>query len=151
MNSMIFSQNYTHDEIAIIAQKLYALKNTCPVYAFIGEVGAGKTTLIATLLQLFGVNDFEGSPTYTYVNIYTVRQNSTMKKLYHFDLYRLRSAQDFAALGFTDYLQESDAKSSWSFIEWPEVIMPIYKPVCVCTLEHIDETMRKITVEQIII
>ena len=85
------------------------------VIAMHGDLGAGKTTLIKGIAH--GAGDISprdvSSPTYTYLNIYTGKQ-----KIFHFDLYRLKTADDFLSLGFDEYFEEGGI----CLIEWPEKI-----------------------------
>ncbi len=91
------------------------------IFAFTGSLGAGKTTLVRSLLQACGVTGVISSPTFTYVNIYT---NNHGQKFYHFDLYRITTVQEFIDAGFDEYLNDQQA---YVFIEWPEVIMPFFE------------------------
>jgi tRNA threonylcarbamoyladenosine biosynthesis protein TsaE len=99
-------------------------------FAFSGSLGSGKTTLIRALLQSLGVVGVIGSPTFNYVNIY---KNNAHQVFHHFDLYRIGSIEEFIYAGFDEYL---DVPNSWSFIEWPEFIMPLIEHN-VCRI-HID-------------
>lgn len=76
-----------------------------------GNLGAGKTTFVKGVASIFGVEEQVQSPTFTYLHIY-----EGLVPIYHFDLYRLKSLEDFLALGFSDYL-ESDGIC---LIEWAE-------------------------------
>jgi len=78
-----------------------------------GEMGGGKTALSQAVLQGLGVSGYITSPTYSIVNEYEVDG----KKLYHFDIYRVESAEELYDIGFDDYL-----KSSIVIIEWPQII-----------------------------
>jgi tRNA threonylcarbamoyladenosine biosynthesis protein TsaE len=76
-------------------------------------MGAGKTTLIRSLLSILTFEEFQGSPTYSLVNQYVSKQNTP---IYHFDLYRLKDQKELFDIGFEDYLTDD----SLLFIEWPE-------------------------------
>ncbi len=125
-------------EMAHVAQKLLALD--ARVWTFTGTLGAGKTTLVQEMLALLGQNGPVQSPTYTYVTTYLLPNN---KVLYHFDLYRLSSYNEFIQAGFDEYLYE---ESSLCFIEWPEIITP-YLPekTAQVTLEYLDDGTRAIS------
>lgn len=124
---------YRESEIDRVVEYLYALFPVCHIFTFQGPLGAGKTTLIRALLRRAGVHDVISSPTFTYVNLYKNAQGNTF---YHFDLYRLRSGDDFLQAGFDEYL---NAPNSWSFIEWPEIIWPALNgPVCCVSLDYAD-------------
>lgn len=128
------------DQLDTMAQQLYELKDHCAVYLFEGPLGAGKTTLIRLLLHKWGIQDPIVSPTFTYVNIYINKKNEI---LYHFDLYRIETLNQFIQLGFDEYLYQ---ENSWSFIEWPELIMPLIKKrACFIRIEYKDEKTRLIT------
>ena len=87
------------------------------VFLFDAPMGAGKTTFIKSLCQFLNVTDTMSSPTYSIVNEYYT--NSKLK-LYHFDLYRLKSSEELFELGFEDYIESGN----YLFIEWPELAMP---------------------------
>lgn len=112
---------YSLDQIDQAVNLLISLFDKCSVFAFHGDLGAGKTTLIKKILKQVGVKELITSPTFTYVSIY---QNAKGQTFYHFDLYRIKTLQEFIDLGFNEYLY---TENSWSFIEWPEVIAPLIK------------------------
>lgn len=127
------------DELPQIAKELWALHDTCQVYTFTGSLGAGKTTLVREILHAAGVQGPVQSPTFTYVNVYKIDN----MRFYHFDLYRLTSAEQFYELGFDEYLY---APNSWAFIEWPSVLGDLIQHhVCHVNLEYVSEHERAIT------
>jgi len=77
-----------------------------------GELGAGKTTLVAALLQALGVREIVRSPTYALIETYTAPAGEAV----HIDLYRLQGAADLAQLGLRDYLNPR----TLLLVEWPE-------------------------------
>nr|WP_321226071.1 tRNA (adenosine(37)-N6)-threonylcarbamoyltransferase complex ATPase subunit type 1 TsaE [uncultured Psychroserpens sp.] len=79
---------------------------------FYGEMGAGKTTLIKSLVKLLGSDDDVSSPTFSIVNDYESKDGS----IHHFDLYRISDEEEALNFGFEDYLNTSH----WVFIEWPQ-------------------------------
>ena len=85
------------------------------VFAFNGQMGAGKTTFIVSLLKAMGVEDIEGSPTYSLVNTY---ETPAFGKIFHFDLYRLNSEEEAYDVG----LEEMLYSGGYCFIEWPDKI-----------------------------
>ena len=84
------------------------------VFAFYGEMGAGKTTFIKAICEELGVEDVITSPTFAIVNEYT----STNGPIYHFDFYRIKKLEEVYDMGFEDYFYSG----ALCFIEWPELI-----------------------------
>lgn len=85
------------------------------VFAFDGEMGAGKTTFVTGLLSAMGIEQPEGSPTYSLVNVY---DSQMFGKVYHFDLYRIEDESEALDIGVEEMLYSN----SVCFIEWPEKI-----------------------------
>lgn len=78
-----------------------------------GNLGAGKTTFTQFLLKKLGSQDEISSPTYSIVNEY----DSPQGKIYHFDLYRLKSTEEAFDFGIEEYLDHAFL----SIIEWPDI------------------------------
>ncbi|MGH8177927.1 MAG: tRNA (adenosine(37)-N6)-threonylcarbamoyltransferase complex ATPase subunit type 1 TsaE [Steroidobacter sp.] len=76
-----------------------------------GELGAGKTTLVAGVLASMGVSGPVRSPTYTLVEPYELPERA----IYHLDLYRLADPREAEALGIRDLLNTAAVL----LIEWP--------------------------------
>jgi tRNA threonylcarbamoyladenosine biosynthesis protein TsaE len=85
------------------------------VFAFYGEMGAGKTTFIKAICEKLGVEDVINSPTFAIVNEY--RSNSG-ELIYHFDFYRIKDEIEAFDFGYEDYF----FSGAICFIEWPEKI-----------------------------
>jgi tRNA threonylcarbamoyladenosine biosynthesis protein TsaE len=77
-----------------------------------GELGAGKTTCVRSLLRAFGVTGLVRSPTYTLVETY----HAAALTCVHVDLYRLQSLNEVDELG----LRDLTGPSSLLLVEWPE-------------------------------
>ncbi len=87
------------------------------VFAFNGQMGAGKTTFIKSLCEAMGTADIVNSPTFAIVNVYDVEQ-PYKGEVYHFDCYRLKDIREAIDFGAEDYLYSGN----YCFIEWPEMI-----------------------------
>ena len=101
---------------------LEILQTTEPhrVFAFDGQMGAGKTTFIKTLCEAMGTEDIVNSPTFAIVNVYDVEQ-PYKGEVYHFDCYRLKDIREAMDFGAEEYLYSGN----YCFIEWPELIEPL--------------------------
>ena len=109
------------------------------VIAFRGDLGAGKTAFTRGLARGLGITDPVTSPTYTIVNEYL----SGRIPLFHFDMYRLRSADELFDIGWDDYLERGGICA----VEWSENVADALEDPFVVTIEKVDETTRKITFE----
>ena len=78
-----------------------------------GNLGSGKTTFSQFLLKELGSSDEISSPTYSIVNEYDTPKG----KVFHFDLYRLKSVEEAYDFGIEEYLDNGYL----SIIEWPEI------------------------------
>lgn len=78
-----------------------------------GNLGAGKTTFTQFLLKNLGSEDEVSSPTYAIVNEY----HSPKGKIFHFDLYRMKSVAEVFDIGMDEYLDDAFL----CIIEWPEI------------------------------
>ena len=90
------------------------------VFAFWGQMGAGKTTFIKKLCEEMGTADVVNSPTFAIVNVYDVEQ-PYRGEVYHFDCYRLKDIREAMDFGAEEYLYSGN----YCFIEWPEMIEPL--------------------------
>ena len=105
------------------------------VIAYRGDLGAGKTAFTRGL----GVGDPVTSPTYTIVNEYL----GGRMPLFHFDMYRLHSADDLWDIGWEDYLERGGICA----VEWSENVADALEDPIVITIEKLGEDTRRITLE----
>ncbi len=108
------------EDLPRAAKEFAALMDDRTVYAFSGEMGAGKTTFIGALCKELGVeDDFAGTPTFSIINEY--RSDTTAELIYHFDLYRIESIDEAFDIGVEDYFDSG----ALCLLEWPERIADI--------------------------
>lgn len=117
----------TLDAIDSVAAQFVDLMGDYTVFAFNGEMGAGKTTFINALSRALGVDeDPTSSPSFAIINEY--RSSTTAELIYHFDLYRLENLEEAFDIGVEDYLDSG----ALCFLEWPERIADILPDDTVC-------------------
>ena len=80
-----------------------------------GNLGAGKTTLVRSILRELGITGTIKSPTFTLVEPYQIE----LLSIYHFDLYRFANEHEWYDLGFDEYF----TNNSLCFIEWADKAM----------------------------
>lgn len=122
----------TLDALPKAAADFAAAMGSHRVFAFEGEMGAGKTTFIKALCQRLGVAEVVTSPTFAIVNEYT---SSVLPcPIFHFDCYRLRSLAEAYDIGCEDYFY-----TGLCLIEWPEVVASILPEDTVYVRLCVDE------------
>lgn len=82
-----------------------------------GDLGAGKTEFIKGVCEYFNVGEIVTSPTFTIINQYNGQKEDKDISIYHIDLYRIKTKQEFDEIGFADCIYSSD---SIKLIEWAE-------------------------------
>ena len=103
--------DYYLDTIDDISKRI--IENvTSKIILVYGDMGAGKTTLIKSIVKNLGSKDDVSSPTFSIVNEYETINDL----IYHFDLYRLADPEELEYLGIRDYFDGE----SLCLIEWPE-------------------------------
>jgi len=110
---MKFSINTLAEWNDVVNEIIPELKH--PILLLKGNLGAGKTTFTQVLLKALGSRDEVSSPTYSIVNEYDTPKG----KIFHFDLYRLKSVDEAYDFGIEEYLDNAYL----SIIEWPEIYM----------------------------
>jgi len=106
------------DTIHKTAQQFIEQIGNQTVFAFNGKMGAGKTTFIKAICDVFGVQESVNSPTFSIVNEYETANGNI---IYHFDCYRINKIQEALDLGAEEYLYSGNL----CFIEWAENIAPL--------------------------
>ncbi len=101
-------------ETEAVGASLAAKLEPGSVIAFTGDLGAGKTAFTRGLAKGLGIEERVTSPTFTIVNEY----EGGRLPLFHFDMYRLGSADELFDIGWEDYL----ARGGVCAVEWSENI-----------------------------
>ena len=109
------------------------------LFAFYGQMGAGKTTLIKAICQQLGVTEEANSPTFAIVNEYESQKGA----IYHFDFYRINRPEEALDFGLFDYFDSGNI----CLMEWPECIEPLLPDDTIkIQISVIDDNTRKITI-----
>ena len=94
------------------AKKILDFAGDIKLFTFVGELGAGKTTLIQHICKILGIKDVVSSPTFSIIHQYHGKES-----VYHIDFYRINKPSELADLGIEEILDSGDK----CFIEWPEI------------------------------
>ena len=109
------------------------------VVAMYGELGAGKTAFVRGMARGMGLDCRVNSPTFTIVNEYLGERT-----LLHFDMYRLKSADELWDIGWDDYLE----RGAVCAVEWSENVADAFSgdEIIVC-IDKLGESARRVTIE----
>jgi tRNA threonylcarbamoyladenosine biosynthesis protein TsaE len=135
------TKRYTLEEVPTLATELLDQFGADRVFALEGDLGAGKTTLVAEMCRQLGVETPTSSPTFSIVNEY----DGEHRTIYHLDAYRLKDIYEALDAGLEEIFAEEDHTI---FVEWPAVIQPILPPdVVYLRLSHAPDAgaYRKLT------
>ncbi len=127
------------EETETLGAALAAKLGPGTVIAYRGDLGAGKTAFTRGLARGLGCKELVTSPTYTIVNEYL----GGRLPLFHFDMYRLRSADDLWDIGWEDYLDRGGICA----VEWSENVAEAMEDAISVTIEKLGEDTRRITIE----
>ncbi|MBQ7940866.1 MAG: tRNA (adenosine(37)-N6)-threonylcarbamoyltransferase complex ATPase subunit type 1 TsaE [Muribaculaceae bacterium] len=130
------------DKIREAAHAFVSEMGDYTVFAFNGEMGAGKTTFIKAVCEELGVEDITNSPSFAIINEY--RSETTAELIYHFDCYRLENETEAEEIGVEDYFYSG----ALCFIEWPERVADLLPDDTVdVDVEELEDGSRKVTLK----
>lgn len=108
-----------------------------------GDLGAGKTTFVKDVVSALGCDDLVTSPTFTLLNTYNAKF-----PVYHFDMYRLSSAEEAMNVGFEEYF-DKNTLDGVCFVEWPENVEGLINDVdYVIEIEKNGDLRRTVTIKE---
>jgi len=117
MKDIVF-QNIKLEDLPQTAREIIDSFPDERVFAFFGDLGAGKTTLIKALCKELGVTEDVTSPTFAIVNEYVA---GGIELIYHFDFYRIKKTEEVLDIGYEEYIYSG----YYCFLEWADKIQEL--------------------------
>ncbi|MBW6459865.1 MAG: tRNA (adenosine(37)-N6)-threonylcarbamoyltransferase complex ATPase subunit type 1 TsaE [Bacteroidales bacterium] len=142
MDQIVF-QNACLQDLHAISRQILQLFPDDRVFAFYGNLGAGKTTLIKAFCEILAVADEVTSPSFAIVNEYRCE---TDELVYHFDFYRIKKIEEVLDIGYEEYLF-----SGWyCFLEWADKVEELLPGsyVFISLLKNESDEGRKILAQR---
>ena len=130
---------HSPEETETVGEALGKVLPAGTVIAYRGDLGAGKTAFTRGLARGLDISARVTSPTYTIVNEYL----GGRLPLFHFDMYRLSSADDLFDIGWEDYLQRGGVCA----VEWSENVQEALENAVTVRIEKRSDETREITIE----
>jgi len=129
---------FTIEQIHETTKALWNEGRLHKVWAFNGNMGAGKTTFIHTLCEVLQVTGAVSSPTFAIINEYA---SPVAGAIYHMDWYRLKDEDEAIQAGVEDCLYSGNL----CLVEWPEKAVGLLPADTLnIFIEAIDERTRSI-------
>lgn len=110
----------TEEDTKVLGTSLAKGVHAGDVFALVGDLGTGKTTLTKAIAAALGVVETITSPTFTIVSQY----ESGQLPFYHFDVYRVHDEDELFEIGFDEYLDGQGV----CVIEWADLIKEMLPP-----------------------
>ena len=130
--------NFSLNEIESAAKELLAQTGNYKVFAFHGDMGAGKTTFIHALCNAMNITDVVTSPTFSIINQYKNKEGQTV---YHMDLYRIKDENEAINAGVEDCLFSGNT----CLVEWPAKAPGVFPDETLhLYITSIDDNTRKL-------
>ncbi len=132
-------QTHSEEETIAAGAMLSALLPERGAVLLIGNLGAGKTTLVKGIAEARGaaLRDDVTSPTFPLIHEY-----GEPARIFHIDLYRLETEQEVLSLGIDDLLD----RRALTLIEWGERFPSLWpEGTMTIQLEHLGDDSRRIS------
>jgi tRNA threonylcarbamoyladenosine biosynthesis protein TsaE len=137
-------QEINLEQLDEFARSFWEYVGDAKVFAFHGDMGAGKTTLVSALCRAKGIKDAASSPTFSIINEYVFEEDGIEKIIYHIDLYRLNSQEEILQTGVEDCVSSGEI----CLIEWPDKASWLFDENTVhVAIKVVNKSRREIKVE----
>ncbi len=131
------------EQTELIAKSFAGILKPSMVILLSGDLGSGKTTFVKFVCKALGCEELVTSPTFTLLNIYQGKF-----PIYHFDMYRLSSAEEARNCGFEEYFDKSRLDGV-VFVEWAENVEGLIGEVdYIVKIEKTAEFERTFLIEE---
>lgn len=130
---------HSPEETEALGRRFASSLEAGDVIAYRGDLGAGKTAFTRGIAKGLGIHEMVTSPTFTIVNEYL----DGRIPLFHFDMYRLGSADELFDIGWEDYL----ARGGVCAVEWSENVSELLEEAINITIRYVGENEREILIE----
>ena len=104
---------HNEDEMIAAGQSWAKSLSAGQIIALVGDLGAGKTHFSKGIVSGLGSTDAVTSPTFSLVNEY----RSGRCPIFHFDFYRIDTANELQTIGWEEYLYE---ENGLIIVEWAD-------------------------------
>ena len=132
------------EDLTVFAKDFWTNAGSTLVFAFHGQMGTGKTTIIEALCRAKGVKESMGSPTFSIINEYGFEEKGEERIIYHIDLYRLKDEEEILQAGVEDCVYSNQV----CFVEWPEKAPWLFDTTAAHVfIDTVDESRRKLILE----
>lgn len=139
MNKEIITKNI--DETIKFAEDLSISLKRNDIVCLYGDLGVGKSVIARAIGNFFNVDTSIISPTFNILKTYNIK-DAKIKKINHFDLYRIKNIDELINIGFEDYIYED---GSLNIIEWPEIAKDLLPDSVInIIIKRISDTKRSI-------
>lgn len=134
-------ENIRQGDLPALAKKMIDLYPQTSVWAFYGQMGAGKTTFIQSFCEILEVKEDVLSPTFAIVNEYTTAKG---EPVFHFDFYRIKTLEEAYDIGYEEYF----FSNFYCLVEWPEKIEELLLfPHIKVEIQVVDENTRTFVIQ----
>lgn len=131
---------YTLEAIDDAIAAIMPLIASHKIVGLIGEMGAGKTTLVSALGRQLAIVDEVSSPTFAIINEY---RNNSQESIFHLDLYRIAAAEELMEIGLEELLEQP---YRLMLIEWPQIALPLLpEDTLILNLQKVSAKKRRLT------